>query len=49
VEWKEEARMSGTPNEHGGVVHQVSGVVGVGSDSAQIDPTQETEPTEDDQ
>jgi hypothetical protein len=33
-------------NEHGGVVHQVSGVVGVGSDSAQVVPEEETEPTE---
>lgn len=37
------------PNEHGGVVHQVSGVVGVGSDSAMVDPTQNATPSETDE
>lgn len=38
-EW--ENRKMSTPqyNEHGGIIHQVEGVVGVGSDSAQVDPS----------
>lgn len=36
-------------NEHGGVVHQVSGVVGVGSESEMTDNPQEATPSENDQ
>jgi hypothetical protein len=31
-------------NEYGGVVHQVSGVVGVGSNSAIVEPAVEVDP-----